>query len=212
MGAHFRWPAPPPTAAALFVCVAALGCSSESPSPRLEAKGDTSQCIENLRALYGGLVEYAERRGGPPPHSGVAFFGSLVAEGIWPADAEHFARLTCPGSKAPLAGAELPLAERWRDLARVDEGWSAYAGRDQERAPLASLPGRGSEVLVACDNHLGPNHTGITNALCADGSVVSFEVALEIEAGNLPKGAAFVPVGPDSPIALLRSLRPDPLP
>lgn len=212
MGAPLHRPAPRPTAAALFLSAAALGCGAESPSPRLETQGDTSHCIENLRALYGGLVEYAAQRGGPPPHSGVAFFGCLVAEGIWPADGEHLALLTCPGAKAPLAGAELPPAERWRDLARVDEGWSAYAGRDQERAPLPSLPGRGSEVLIACDNHLGPNHSGITNALYADGSVVSFEVRREIEAGTLPKGAAFVPVGPDSPIELLRSLRPDPRP
>ncbi len=195
--------------AALLALATAPGCGREDPSPRLEAKGDGAQCIENLRALYGSLLQYADARGGPPPHSGAAFVGALVADGIWPADGEHLARLTCPGSKQPLGGADLPPAERWRDLQRIDEGWTAYAGRDQERAPLPSLPGRGSEVLIACDNHRGPNHQGITNALFADGSVVSFELEVEIEAGNLPKGAAYVPVGPDSPIPALRSLRPD---
>ena len=207
---HQRIP-PHRSTAVLLTLALALGCGRKDPSPRLETKADGAQCIENLRALYAGLLEYTAARGAPPAESGVAFFGALVAEGIWPADPGHVAWLSCPGSKLPLAGAEMPPAERWRDLARVDDAWSAYAGRDQKRAPLQSLPGPGTEVLIACDNHGGPNHPEITNALFADGSVVSYELAVEIAAGNLPKDATFMPIGPESPIPALRSLRPDPL-
>lgn len=197
-------------AAALGVALLATGCEREGETPRAALPDDASQCVENLRAIHAGLVEYTRTRGAPPPGSGVRFFAALVADGVWPADGEHVARLSCPGSTSELRGADMPVDRRFADLANLDEGWSAYAGRDQERAPLGTFPGPGVDALVACDNHAGANHVGVTNALFADGSVVSYELAKEIAAGHLPAGTLFIPVGPDSPIAALRPLRPDP--
>jgi prepilin-type processing-associated H-X9-DG protein len=193
----------------LLVCAVLLFACRREESSRPTLSTDAELCVERLREIHAGLVEHARRTGGPPRAGGAAFLGALIAEGTWPADAAHAAKLSCPGVPAErLGGNDIAPAARWRDLSRVTDDWTAYAARDVERAPLASLPGRNTEALVACANHGGPNHpSGVTNVLFADGSVVTYEVAVEVSHGRLPEGSEFVPVGPESPLAELRSLR-----
>ena len=47
----------------------------------------------------------------------------------------------------------------------------------------------------------------VKNALFADGSVRTYSLRQEIEAGTLPAGATTIPVGPESPLADLRKLK-----
>ena len=79
--------------------------------------------------------------------------------------------------------------------------------RDFGRFPLERFPTSGKEVLLACANRGVMNHEGVTNALFADGSVVTYELELEIGRGLLPAGSTHIPVGPKSPIEALARMR-----
>jgi hypothetical protein len=182
---------------------AAPGCGGEE--PRLELGSGVERCRQQLRRIYAGLKDYERLKGHAPAQGGVRFFAALIAEGVWTGTADNAACLSCPGvrdEELGLAGAS--AAERFGDLARVTGASSAYAGRDLARWPLASVEGPGSEPLIACDNHLGPNHGNLTNVLCADGSVVTLELDRLQQQGLLPPHADRVPIGPDAPPGILR--------
>jgi len=172
----------------------------ETPRPTFDS--DVEECSARLREIHRALADLARERGWQPSHSGVGLFAELVASGAWPDTAESRARLTCPGRNAAAQG-----EKSFADLAALDEGHSAYAGRDLAAFPLPGFPTSGREILMACDNAGGMNHDGVMNALYADGSVKTFSLSAEIEGGALPAGAASIPVGPDSPIPDLRKLR-----
>ena len=185
-----------------------VGCSRDPESPQLHVDSETQACIENLRRIHAGFVTYARERGALPETGGVKLLAALIADGVWDNTEENARRLTCPG--VPLA--ELTLGgleptEWFSDPERVDGSYSAYAARDLAAHPLERFPAPAFDdgvrlVLAACDNHLGPNHDGVTNAVLVDGSVVTYELAKEIGAGHLPVDADRVPVGPDAPDGL----------
>ncbi len=192
-----------------LLLLAVAGCGDDVGARTFSS--DVEECKTRLRTIYEGLLGYATANGHAPEGSGVAFFAELVAGGTWPNDAEHARLLTCPGvSIEELGLAEKPPTEWFANLAGLGAASSAYAGRDQEHHPLAAFPGRGTEALLACDNHLRANHAGgVTNVLMADGSVLTLELEHEQELGNVPADATVIVVGPDSPLAELRTLRQD---
>ena len=151
----------------------------------LDAPGDVRACAENLRAIYAGLREYHERSGHLPEARGASFLAALVAEGVWPDTRASRARLACPGSQG-----------------------SAYAVRDFGAFPMAKFPAGGSELepLVGCANRRGLDHDGCTNVLYTDGTVLTLELAQEIERGHLPAGARTMVLGPEATIPDLRKL------
>lgn len=172
-----------------------------------EVSSDVEECRDNLLAMYDGLRQLAERSGGPPPGSGVAFFGELVASGVWENARSTLRKLTCPGPNA----APMPEDANFKDLGSLTSRSSAYAGRDSRNHPLAKFPSGGAEIqaLVACDNARGMNHAGALNVLYSDGSVKTLVLADLIANGKLPQGTTVIPVGPSSPLAELRTLVPD---
>lgn len=179
-----------------------LCCGGAAETPRRTFDSDALECSARLREIHQALADLARERGWQPTGSGVAFFAELVASGFWPDTAESRARLSCPGVHALPPG-----ARSFADLAALGEEDSAYAGRDLAAFPLARFPTSGQEILMACDNAQGMNHDGVMNALYADGSVKTFSLREELEAGKLAAGAASIPVGPDSPLEDLRKLR-----
>lgn len=187
-------------------------CSRPASSPALETSDDAQACIRQLLEIHRGLLEYSKRHGHPPEGSGARFLAALIEDGIWPNDAEHARLLTCPGVAPERLGLDPADPAGWyRDLARLDGAHSAYAARDNRNFPLQSYPQSGAQPVVACDNHGGMNHPGVTNVLYADGRVVSYELELEITTGHLPAGSTRVPIGPEAPesLAELRRLSLD---
>ncbi len=192
-----------------------LSCSRSPSGPAPQLESDVEQCIANLRAIHAGLVEYARTHDGLPQASGPRLLAALIAEGTWPNDAQHAHRLTCPGVDLQLLELGALPAEQWfTHLAEVGEQRSAYAARDLEAFPLERFPApgigkAGREVLAACDNHLGANHDGVTNVLLTDGSVITYELEREIQAGRLPATSDRIPIGSSAPdsLAELRKLR-----
>jgi len=166
---------------------------------------DVAECQSNLRAIYAGLLELAKERGAPPDGSGVAFFGQIVADGVWAGTRAELENLTCPG---PGARPRSPDAD-FHLLGSLTPASSAYAGRDARAHPLATFPSGGPELqaLVACDS--AENHGGPVNVLFSDGSVRTYEPEPLVRQGRLAAGAPIV-VGPDSPLEELRALAPDP--
>ena len=176
-------------------------------SPRRDFGSDADACKENLRAIYSGLRDYKARFEDAPKHSGTAFFACLIAEGVWPNDAQHAERLTCPGSNAQ----PVPAGTDYGRLEELTPRSSAYAGRDTETHPLAKFPSGGLqlEALVACDGAIGLNHSEVLNVLYSDGSVRTFVLSDEIQSGRLPAGTENFVLGPDSPLPDLKKLVAD---
>lgn len=193
-------------AAALTWLIWNWQCRSRDPAPIAPASDDVQACVENLRAIYAGLLAYEEEHGGPPPRGGVALLAELVWSGTWPDDAESARRLSCPGALVGEHQAGAAPGEWLADRQAVGPHSSAYTARDLERFPLARLTGGGREpeALVACDNALGANHPGgVTCVLKANGSVVRYVPEQEVAAGALPPGTTTLAVGPGSPIPAL---------
>ncbi len=172
-----------------------------------EVDSDVEECRDNLLAIYDGLRLYAERFEGPPGACGVAFFGELVASGVWENTRSTLAKLTCPGPNA----APMPEGADFEDLGSLTSASSAYAGRDTQNHPLARFPSGGAEIqaLVACDNARGMNHDGALNVLYSDGSVKTLVLHDLIAQGTLPPGTTAIQVGPSSPVPELRTLVSD---
>jgi prepilin-type processing-associated H-X9-DG protein len=197
------------TIAALALLAA---CARSAKSPALETSDDAQACIRQLLEINRGLLEYTKRQGHPPEGSGTRFLAALIEAGVWPNDAAHARLLTCPGVAPEQLGLDPADPAGWyRDLDRLDGAHCAYAARDNANFPLQSYPQSGVQPVVACDNHGGMNHPGVTNVLYADGRVVSYELELEIASGHLPAGSTRVPIGPEAPedLAELRRLSLD---
>lgn len=179
-------------------------------SPRHAFSSDIEECKAQMLDVYQGLLDYTAAEGAPPSESGVRFFATLIASGHWKNSAENARKLTCPA--VPIEGlalANLSPTDWYDSLDGLGGNHSAYAGRNQADHPLPGIPTRGDQALLACDNHLGMNHEGVTNVLFADGSIISFELENERELGNLGPDDEVLPVGPDSPIRELRTLSQD---
>ena len=196
-------------AAVSLLAASAAGCSREPESPQLVVDSETQSCIENLRAIHAGLVAHHREHGALPELGGVRLLAALIAEGTWENTEENARRLTCPGVPLEdLALGSLEPTAWFADLGQVDGSFSSYAARDLVAHPLDRFPGPAFQdgvrvVLAACDNHLGPNHEDVTNALLLDGSILSYELDREIELGNLLEGTERIPVGPDAPDAFV---------
>lgn len=185
--------------------VAALSACADEADPRLAASDDVELCRAQLARIYDGLLAYEKREHHAPPGSGAAFLGALLDSGVWPRTEATARALSCPGVDASRLCADAASA---RAFAPPRGECTAYAARDQARFPLAAFPTRGTEVIVACDNHLGPSHARHTNVLCADGSIVTLDLERLKQDGVLPASADRIVVGPDaSPDVLGGGLR-----
>ncbi|TAJ17431.1 MAG: hypothetical protein EPO68_09535 [Planctomycetota bacterium] len=182
------------------VLLAALAACADEADPRLDATDDVEQCRKQLARIYDGLLEYEKREHHPPPGSGAAFLGALLDSGVWPRTEATARALSCPGVDPAKLCADSNSAKAFTPPRGA---CTAYAARDQSRAPLAQFPTSGTEALVACDNELGPNHARHTNVLCADGSIVTLDLEKLKADGVLPPTADRVPIGPDAPAELL---------
>jgi hypothetical protein len=192
-------------ASAQFAALVALCACADEGDPRLDASDDVERCRQQLARIYAGLLEYENREHHAPPGSGAAFLGALLDSGVWPRTEVTARALSCPGVDPSKLCADAATA---RAFAPARGACTAYAARDQARAPLAQFPTRGSEVLVACDNQIGANHTRYTNVLCADGSIVTLDLERLKQDGVLPASADRIVVGPDaSPDVLGGALR-----
>ena len=190
----------------LVLCVSPA-CSSESSAHQFSS--DIEECKSNLRSIYTGLDGYRRERGEWPEQTGVAFLAELISSGYWENTEANARLLTCPGVDISQLGIAGRSPETWfNDLATVNGESSSYAGRDAKKFRLSSIPGPG-DSLVACDNQHGTNHDNITNVLMSDGSILSLELASEIEFGNVPVGTTDLVIGPDSTIEELKTLSLD---
>ena len=171
---------------------------------------DVEECKANLQAIYSGLTVYQHEHGQLPEKGGVAFFAELIHSGQWPNDSAHARILTCPGVATDQLALKDLAPEKWfADISKINGEWSSYAARDIEKFPLDVFPGPGTEAILACDNHHGPNHAEATNVLMSDGSILSLELKTEIELGNLPAGTTKIVVGPRAVIPELKKLSQD---
>ena len=171
----------------LVVAALALGLwywSGPRDAPVVDLPDDARVCTDNLRALYAGLRQYADKTGHAPTGSGPEFLTCLFTEGVWADTPDNRARLVCPGTGKP------------------------YAARAASAHPLAHFPSGGAELepLAACDGASRMPHKGCMNVLYSDGSVKTLMLDQEIERGEVPKGATSIAVGKDSPIEELRKL------
>jgi len=173
--------------------------------------GKLTACKANLYEIYKGLLIYDQKHGDLPKHSGVRFFASLIADGVWDNSKSSAVRLSCPGVKnsALAIGAIEDPTQWYSQLDAIDGEYSAYAGRNMKEHPLRKFPGSGKEVLVADDNEPEMNHRTTTVVLFADGSVGTYELKDLHENGTLAAEQEVLPVGPDSPIEELRKLTLD---
>ena len=177
-----------PALLSLLLSLAACGGDGDSPMP--EFSSDVEACRHQLREAYQAMVAMETESGWQPTRSGVGFFAEIISSGFWPDDDDRRSVLTCPGSNVP-PGPPMSFA----DIEAVTGAHSSYAGRNLFSHPLSRFPTSGSEVLMACDNSAGMNHDGVMNVLYADGSVKTFELAVEIAAGRLTETATVIPVG-----------------
>ena len=194
--------APGRTGAAVLVLAAGLTLlwwtRGSGDDPAHDVADDVRACKANLQEIYRGLRDYRDRFGHAPEGSGVAFFGALIADGVWENRHAEVQRLTCPGPGAQA----VPPGTSFADLAALTAASSAYAGRDIQNHALPKFPAGGSEIqtLAACDNANGMNHARAMNVLLSDGTVKTYVLAQLVEQGRLPAEATTIPVGPDSPL------------
>jgi prepilin-type N-terminal cleavage/methylation domain-containing protein len=172
-------------------------------------RAQVTACTKNLQSIGEGLLSYHTQYDRWPRGSGVKFFGSLVADEAWEGSVSTTKKLTCPAVEMNFLtpGQEgIPLEEWYTDKARLDGGWSAYAGRDQREHPLKRFPASAKEALVADDNDGGGNHKTATVVLWGDWSARALEIVDEREAGTADIEDAWVIVGPDAQNERLQTL------
>ena len=196
----------------LFVALLVLGFfyrtrERASKPPGIEITSDVERCRQHLLSIYDGLRAYNERFGHLPERSGVGFFLSLVADGIWEDNEASASRLTCPGPSAALP----PEGTSYSDPSGWTSASSAYAGRNVAAHPIEKFPAGGpaATALLACDNEEGWNHAGIINVLYTDRTVRSFELSSLLKNHVLAEGTKLLHVGPDSELEDLRVLTDD---
>ncbi|HZL99222.1 MAG TPA: prepilin-type N-terminal cleavage/methylation domain-containing protein [Planctomycetota bacterium] len=177
----------------------------------LEA-GRVTKCMANLRGIGQSFGIYRNQRnkGRWPEESGMRFLLTLVKhKQLTGKDTEAF---LCPGTAdrndTGPSGEDGSSYDDWENL---DPATISYAGRDQVGSPIRG--GDESQIIIASDdNQFGPNHRTITNYLYADGSVKSFDLAID-GAEILEEFPEYeqqgLPIGPDCPFEPLRVLRVD---
>lgn len=173
----------------------------------------TTACQANLEQIKRGFMEYEAKYGETPNKSGVPFFASLITRGVWKPTVKNSQTLTCPAvQKSALdPGADGIPIEEWfvkSNRESIDGSYSAYAGRDLQRARLRGFNGSGKTALVADDNDGGANHDTTTNVLWDDLNVRALELVPLQEEGILSEDedVTYIPVGADSPVEGLQSL------
>ncbi|MFT4649280.1 MAG: prepilin-type N-terminal cleavage/methylation domain-containing protein [Planctomycetota bacterium] len=171
--------------------------------PEVIDSANVTACKANMKEIGNGLMLYRGKHGGIPKAGGAQFLATLVAKEIWDATEVSTKRLTCPGVELDFltpSQDEIPLADWYTELDRVDGGWTSYAARDTRRFPIRKLEGKnvGKEVLVADDNDPDGNHRTTTVALYADFSVRTIEIVEERDLGDATSEDEFVIVGPDA--------------
>ena len=173
--------------------------------------GKVTACKANLSEIYKGLLIYDQKHGDLPKHSGVRFFASLIADGVWDNSKSSAVRLSCPGVKpSALSGiADLEPTEWYSKLDQVSGDSTAYAGRDMKQHPLRKFPGSSKDALVADDNDPEMNHRTTTIVLFASGTIQSYEISDLRKAGTLSEDEERLIVGPDSPVEELQKLSLD---
>ena len=217
----------------LLAVILILGILMTFLIPQVTAAVDSAKvtaCRKNMQEIYSGLLQYQMKNKTKdciPTQSGVKFFATLIADGVWENTEPNAKKLTCPGvAIGQLRLNDIDDAQEWfMHLDNVDGGYSAYAGRDQN-APtgkaakgkdagcgrIGQVPGSGKQILVADDNCSKPgegNHKSATVVLYADGTTGTFELLELHKNGTLPADDHVLSVGPDSPIDALRCLSVD---
>src|SRR6187455_1077030 len=154
----------------LLAVILILGILMTFLIPQVMSAVDTARvtaCRKNMSEIFSGLVQYQMKNKTKdciPTQSGVKFFASLIADGVWENTEPNSKKLSCPGvSVSQLSLNDIDKAEDWyTHLDSVDGGYSAYAGRDQN-APtgkaakgkgdtcgrIGQVPGSGKQILVA---------------------------------------------------------------
>jgi prepilin-type N-terminal cleavage/methylation domain-containing protein len=178
--------------------------------PEMIDAAKVTACKKNLQEIYKGIGIYEIKYNRLPNKPGVRFFSTLISRGALENTKTSAMKLTCPAPDiGSLAGISDIEPELWfADAEAIDGTFSSYAGRDTDQYPLKRMTGK--EPLVADDNDDGVgNHMTTTNVLYGDGAVNTFELALEIENGNVDPEAEFIIVGPDSNIEDLQKFSLD---
>ncbi|HTE05378.1 MAG TPA: prepilin-type N-terminal cleavage/methylation domain-containing protein [Planctomycetota bacterium] len=177
-------------------------------------QGTVVKCRDNLHQMAQMMLVFHDTRnkGHWPQESGIRFLLTLhKVKELSGRNAETF---LCPGTEDTNDGG--PSGEpgsSYEDWANIDSGTISYAGRDQQGSPI-----KGSDlsaiVIAADDNEGRANHKHVTNYAYADGSTDSFDISnsvqgTELLSENPELEKTGLPVGPDSPLELLRVLRVD---
>jgi prepilin-type N-terminal cleavage/methylation domain-containing protein len=176
--------------------------------------GTVTKCRDNLHQMAQVMLLFHDQRnkGHWPQESGIRFLLKLYSSGeLAGRNSETF---LCPGTEDTNSGGPNGApGSSYDDWANIDSGTISYAGRDQQGSPIKGSD-LSSIVIAADDNEGRANHKYVTNYVYADGSTESFDI------NNSTEGAALLaenpgmdktglPVGPDSPLELLRVLRID---
>jgi prepilin-type N-terminal cleavage/methylation domain-containing protein len=162
-------------------------------------------CKKNMQEIYSGFTLYESKFSKLPNKSGVRFFAELIALKVWEDTAKSAERLNCPAQQVPTGPGEIPKAEWYTQLDRIDGTWSSYAGRNCQDFPLKRMSGK--EILVADDNDgTEMNHRTATVALYGDGTAQTFELGPLQQDGTLGPEENLLLVGPESPIDELKKL------
>jgi prepilin-type N-terminal cleavage/methylation domain-containing protein len=198
----------------ILAVIAIIGILAAFLIPQIPAfinRGKVTACEANMRNIYAALQIHHSKYNELPRASGSKFIASIIARKVWEGTAANSKRLTCPAVErsALTSVADLPEAEWYTDLDRVDGNSTAYAGRDMEHHPLRKFPGSGKEILVADDNDPEMNHDTETVVLYADNSVGRYDLVTLEEQGLIEQDANHLLVGPASPVEELRTLTLD---
>lgn len=177
-----------------------LSACGDDTSPRHDVPDDVERCVERQRQLYTALRNHAQTHGTAPAAAGDGFLVELLRSGTLADTSENRALLACPGPAARSLP-ELDLSVE----AQPGTFQSSYAARDQAAHPL-TFPSGGRMLVLACE---GGNHAGVINALYADGTVRTLELADLKSSGQLPEDTKEFSVGPDSALPELRVLLKD---
>jgi len=177
----------------------------------LEA-GRVTKCKANLAGIGKSFIIYRNQRnkGRWPEESGMRFLLTLVKhKQIEGKDTEVF---LCPGtSDRNDTGPGGEDGSSYDDWDNLDSATISYAGRDQVNSPIRG--GNESEIIIASDDdELRKNHKTMVNYLYADGSVRSFDTAIdgaEILKDFPEYQKEGMPIGPDCPFEPLRVLKVD---
>lgn len=173
--------------------------------------GRVTKCKANLRDIAQSMGTYVMHRnkGRWPRESGMRFL--LILHRDDEISGKNTEIFCCPGTadRNDEPGGESGAA--YADWENIDSATISYAGRDVDNHRI--LPSRLEDMIIASDdNEIGPNHKTITNYAYADGSVYSFDIAIDgrelLEEYPHLKDEG-LPIGPDCPLEKFQVLRVD---